>query len=183
MNITDIVLIVVKHNDGQFIGKTLLQKTVYFLNELLKLGIPFKPHYYGPYSSEVAIAIENLVALGFLNEAEESFPVWGVWGEVKRYIYKLTDEGKELLEDIKCLPLYMDIEKQLDLIGTFSESKDYDKLSKAAKIYHIVKAKGRVIRPDIKKEADSLGWSLKDTEINGLVAFLREMDLVENVGR
>ncbi|MBI3582620.1 MAG: hypothetical protein HY096_01550 [Nitrospinae bacterium] len=178
-----IILTIIKHNNGKFIGKTLLQKTVFFLNELLRLGIPFKPHYYGPYSSEVAVAIENLVALGFLKEVEESFPVWDVWGEVRRYIYELTDEGEEILSDIKSHPQYNNILEQLNLIGTYSESKDYDKLSKAAKIYYIVKAKEKINRNGIKKEANKLGWSLEDKEINNLSSFLEELNLVKNVKR
>lgn len=174
-----IILTIIKHNKGKFIGKTLLQKTVFFLNELLRLGIPFKPHYYGPYSSEVAVAIENLVALGFVKEVEESFPAWDVWGEVRRYIYELTDEGEEILEDIKTQPQYDEILEKLDLIGTYSESKDYDKLSKAAKIYHIVKAKGKVTRSEIRKEANKLGWSLEDKEINELSSFLEKLNLVK----
>lgn len=179
MNISDIVLVIIEHNKEKFIGKTLLQKTVFFLNELLGLGIPFKPHYYGPYSSEVAIAIENLVALDFLKETEESFSVWNVWGEVKRYIYELTDEGREILKDIKKQSEYNEILKKLNTIGTFSESKDYNKLSKAAKIYHIVKAKGEITKSDIKKEASKLGWSLKGEEINETASFLKNLNLVK----
>lgn len=178
-----IILTIIKHNNGKFIGKTLLQKTVFFLNELLGLNIPFKPHYYGPYSSEVAVAIENLVALGFVKEVEESLPAWDVWGEVRRYIYELTDEGEEILDDIKLHPQYNDISNQLNLIGLYSESKDYNKLSKAAKIYFIVKAKGKITRNEIKKEAVKLGWSLEDKEINKLSSFLEELDLVKNVKR
>ena len=182
MNITDIILTVVKHNKEKFIGKTLLQKTIFFLNELLGLNISFKPHYYGPYSFEVAVAIENLVALGFLKETEEVFPVWNVWGEVKRYIYELTDDGKEILRDIEYNnpTEYKDVLAKLDLMGTYSESKDYDKLSKAAKIYHIVKIKDELTKSEIEKEAAKLGWHLKPEEINAMTSFLEKLDLVEN---
>ena len=71
MDIKYIILTIINHNKGKFSGKTLLQKTIFFLNELLELGISFKPHYYGPYSSDVASSIADLTALGFLEEIEE----------------------------------------------------------------------------------------------------------------
>lgn len=180
MRLTDLILIIISHNNGKFIGRTLLQKAIFFLNELANLDISFKPHYYGPYSSEIAVALENLVGIGFLNEIEERFASdWNVWGEVRRYTFELTSDGKEILKEIKKTPDYKRIKDLLDKLGNFSESKDYDKLSKAAKIYHIVKSKEKITNKGIKEEATKLGWLLKSNEIDDMSSFLEKLGLIK----
>lgn len=183
MRIPHIILTIIEYNKGSFTGKTLLQKAIFFLNELADLKINFKPHYYGPYSSDVAVALENLVGLGFLREIEERFHSnWDVWGEVKRYTFELTDEGKEIVEEIKQSPIdkadYKKIRTILQKLGRFAESKDYDQLSKAAKILHIVKSNRRITKTGIKREASTLGWRLSSDEINKMAAFLNKLGLV-----
>lgn len=179
MRLTDLILIVIDHNKGKFIGRTLLQKAIFFINELADQNISFRPHYYGPYSSEVAVALENLVGIGFLNETGERFSGgWNVWGEVKRYTFELTGEGKEIVQTIKKTNEYKDIKKTLKKLGEFAESKDYDKLSKAAKIYHIVKSKGKITEANIKKEASRLGWFLKHEEIDEMSSLLEKLNLI-----
>lgn len=175
-----LILTIVDHNK-KFIGRTLLQKAVYFVNELADLGVYFRPHYYGPYSSDVAVALENLVSIGFLNETEERFsPDWNVWGEVRRYTFELTSEGKEILKGIKATSGYKEINKILKKLDRFKVSQDYNKLSKAAKIYHIVKSNGEVTVPKIKKEASLLGWSLESTDdIDEMSSFLEKLELIQ----
>lgn len=180
MRLTDLILIIVSHNSGKFIGRTLLQKALFFLNELAHLDISFKPHYYGPYSSDVAVALENLVGIGFLNEIEERFASdWNVWGEVRRYTFELTSDGKEILKKIKKSPDYKKIKDLLDKLGNFSESRDYDKLSKAAKIYHIVKSKEKITKTGIEEEASKLGWQLTPNEIGDMSSLLEKLGLIK----
>jgi uncharacterized protein YwgA len=179
MKVTDIILTVIDHN-GQFTGRTLLQKAIFFLNEMADLKISFHPYYYGPYSSDVAIALENLINIGFLNEIEERFSAnWNVWGEVRRYTFELTDEGKEIMQKIKITSDYRNIKKILEKLGKFAVSKDYDKLSKAAKIYHIVKSKRKITKIGIKEEAKKLGWNLTRNEITDMSSFLQKLGLIK----
>jgi uncharacterized protein YwgA len=83
MNVRDLVLAVVQGEPQQkMVGRTLLQKKVFFVNELLKGTIAFLPHYYGPYSREVASAVDSLVSAGLLTERPERFPEYDTpWGE------------------------------------------------------------------------------------------------------
>ena len=174
-----LILTIVDHNKT-FTGRTLLQKAVYFVNEMADCGVYFKPHYYGPYSSDVAVALENLVSIGFLNETEERFsPDWNVWGEVRRYTFKLTSEGTEIIKKIKGTPEYKQIKKILKNLDRFKVAHDYNKLSQAAKIYHIVKSNGKVTVRKIKKEASALGWDLKDSAINEMSSFLEKLRLIQ----
>lgn len=136
MRLTDLLLVVISHNNGRFVGRSLIQKAVFFLNELGNLGISFSPHYYGPYSMDVAVALENLICTGFLSETERYVPNWNVWGETKKCTFKLTNDGKQILSEIKKSPDYKRIKDLLNKLGKFSKPEDYDRLSKAAKIYH-----------------------------------------------
>jgi len=56
MNTYDFVHLALYAMGGEIRGKTKLQKTIYFLgrlsNHIDELG--YNPHFYGPYSSEVA---------------------------------------------------------------------------------------------------------------------------------
>ena len=75
-------------------GRTRLQKTIYLLRE--RYHIPFrfhfKPYFYGPYSEDLADAVENLVALGMIEENRRYFDE-----DVIEYSYKLTKRGIDFL--------------------------------------------------------------------------------------
>ena len=66
-DLVDAVAAVVRLNGGELVGKTRLQKTIYLL-EAMKLGFgaDFDYHNFGPFSSELAFAADDAVALGYL---------------------------------------------------------------------------------------------------------------------
>jgi hypothetical protein len=100
-------------------------------------------------------------------------------GEVRRYTFKLTDEGKEIMQKNKKTSDYRNIKKILEKLGKFAVSKDYDKLSKAAKIYHIVKSKRKITKIGIKEEAKKLSWNLTKNEITDMSSFLQKLGLIK----
>ncbi len=54
---------------GQVVGRVRLQKMFYLLDRIgLGSGFDYEYHYYGPYSSEVAEAVEDATAFGRLEE-------------------------------------------------------------------------------------------------------------------
>jgi len=70
----DVLLLVVKEaGENGLQGRTLLQKKVYFLSELVGIDLGFSAHYYGPYSGLVAGNLASLVNHGFLDEVTEVF--------------------------------------------------------------------------------------------------------------
>ena len=77
---------------GEIIGRKKLQKMVYIAK---KLNYPFYEkynfHFYGPYSEEVTLRVEELCNLGFLSELKENK------GGYFQYRYALTDSGQEFL--------------------------------------------------------------------------------------
>lgn len=77
---------------GEIIGRKKLQKMVYIGK---KLQYPFYErydfHFYGPYSEELTLRIEELCNLGFLLELKEKK------GGYYQYRYALTEVGEQFL--------------------------------------------------------------------------------------
>ncbi|GGE28835.1 hypothetical protein GCM10011391_04260 [Pullulanibacillus camelliae] len=79
---------------GEIIGRKKLQKIIYILQ---KLNYPFQEkfqfHFYGPYSEELTLKIEELCNLSFVNEVREDK------GGYHQYRYQLTHEGEDFLKN------------------------------------------------------------------------------------
>lgn len=77
---------------GEVTGRKKLQKIIYIAK---KLSFPFQErfqfHFYGPYSEELTLRVEELSNLGFIEEVKEKK------GGYFQYRYTLTDAGKEFL--------------------------------------------------------------------------------------
>jgi uncharacterized protein len=77
---------------GEIIGRKRLQKMIYIAK---KISFPFQErfqfHFYGPYSEELTLRVEELCNMGFLNEVKEKK------GGYFQYRYTLTEPGKEFL--------------------------------------------------------------------------------------
>ncbi|TLS36673.1 YwgA family protein [Pseudalkalibacillus caeni] len=77
---------------GEIIGRKKLQKIVYICK---KLQFPFNEryqfHFYGPYSEELTLRVEELCNLGLVNEVKESK------GGYYQYRYTITEEGEGFL--------------------------------------------------------------------------------------
>lgn len=77
---------------GEITGRKKLQKMIYIAK---KIAFPFQErfqfHFYGPYSEELTLRVEELCNMGFINEVKEKK------GGYYQYRYALTDSGKEFL--------------------------------------------------------------------------------------
>ncbi|WHY97552.1 YwgA family protein [Peribacillus simplex] len=77
---------------GEISGRKKLQKIVYIAK---KLSFPFHEkfqfHFYGPYSEELTLRIEELCEMGYLNEVREKKAGY------YQYCYSITDAGKDFL--------------------------------------------------------------------------------------
>lgn len=89
-------------SSGEITGRKKLQKMIYIAK---KIDFPFYEkydfHFFGPYSEELTIRIEELCNLGFLNEMHEKK------GGYFQYRYSLTEAGEEFLShyDLEMPPL------------------------------------------------------------------------------
>ncbi|PLR78996.1 hypothetical protein CU633_02070 [Bacillus sp. V3-13] len=113
-------------------GRKKLQKIIYIAK---KVSFPFQErfqfHFYGPYSEELTLRVEELCNMGFLNEQKEKT------GGYYQYRYSLTESGKEFLSSnevvIPCLEdCLIDMNSQnarfLELVSTVLY---FDNLSRA----------------------------------------------------
>jgi len=77
---------------GEIVGRKKLQKILYILK---KLDYPFQEkfefHFFGPYSEELSLQIEELCNLNLLSEVKEEK------GGYHQYRYTLTEEGEKFL--------------------------------------------------------------------------------------
>jgi uncharacterized protein len=77
---------------GEIAGRKKLQKIVYIAK---KLSFPFQEkfqfHFFGPYSEELSLRIEELCEMGYLNEVREKKAGY------YQYCYSITDAGKGFL--------------------------------------------------------------------------------------
>lgn len=184
MRMDDFIILTLSYSEEKMIaGRTLLQKTLYFLNEKTELGFKFTPYFYGPYSSELSETAESLKSNGILTEKVEEFPVFNdsMTYEPKKYTYKLTGIGKEIAENIKAnYPEEAEkIEKELLLMKKLGAAHDYKNLSIAAKMYHILNIEGKEMTPnEIMEEAKFLNWEIKGSEAQDAVTFLKGMNII-----
>ncbi|WP_102348190.1 YwgA family protein [Bacillus sp. Marseille-P3661] len=137
---------------GEIIGRKKLQKMIYIAK---KLQFPFNEkynfHFFGPYSEELTLRIEELENLGFLNEVKEKK------GGYVQYRYTLTDEGEKFLShfqvDMPLLPnCVTDMNEQssrfLELVSTVLYFEDLPKEQVQEKVFTL-KSKQRYTEDEI----------------------------------
>jgi len=181
----DLVLAIVAFNkEGTVEGRTYLQKLAYFLNEKLELGVEFEPHYYGPYSDPIAMATNTMVALGFLDEKDERFPAGPTdIFEPRRYTYQLTPAGHTILAELKSWDrtLFANIKEAMEAI-TAKEECNYEFLSRAAKMFHLLKSQDKPMKgSELSGAAKDLGWKLSKEDIDRAAQFLGELRLIKEL--
>lgn len=78
---------------GEVIGRKKLQKMIYIAK---KISFPFQEkfefHFYGPYSEELTLRVEELCNMEFIDEVREKK------GGYYQYRYTLTEEGEAFLK-------------------------------------------------------------------------------------
>src|SRR6478672_10315481 len=79
---------------GEIAGRKKLQKMIYIAK---KISFPFQErfqfHFYGPYSEELTLRVEELCNMGFIEEVKEKK------GGYYQYRYTLTEGGMEFLTE------------------------------------------------------------------------------------
>ena len=182
MHIIDILLLVVKsEGENGLRGRTLLQKKVYFLSVLMKCDLGFSPHYYGPYSSYVASHLDSLVNCRLLREVTESFATasdeQNVFGEIRRHTYSVPDDIEPVWQDIQDKPQFDEWQDALKRINEQDISKDFNKLSIAAKVHYIVswEGNGPLTLTQVRQIAEEYGWEIDEADDQNILSFLHKL--------
>ncbi|MBB6453901.1 hypothetical protein HNQ94_002352 [Salirhabdus euzebyi] len=144
----------------EVVGRKRLQKMIYILK---KCNFPFSEryqfHFYGPYSEELTLRVEELTNLGFLSESKEKKSGY------YQYRYGLTDEGKKFLNhyDFQLDNIDGIIEKMngessrfLELVSTMMYFEGMTKEDVEEKVL-TVKSKQNYTQDELEKAWDFIG--------------------------
>ena len=176
------VHLVLLASGGRMRGRTKLQKTVYFVgaltNRLETLG--FRAHYYGPYSSDVSGALDELRGLGFLTQNVSTGSSYDSKGfEMARYDFALTEAGTLVGEEKSSI--HRDEWKQIkEAVNKLAKAnaEDYVKLSIAAKSFFMQKENKRVIpAEELSRMSSEFGWAVTPEQFEEADQLLASINL------
>lgn len=182
MTTYDFVHLVLHASGGTIQGRTKLQKVVYFVGTLTGVvdDLGYRPHYYGPYSGEVAGAVNELRGLGFLEQRVSSAGATDPRGfEVTRYDYELTAAGKQIAQEKvkKQQAMWQKVQTAVEKLNK-ARASDYVKLSIAAKAYYILRERnGKATPEELQKLTAVFGWKVSSQEILEAGKLLEALDL------
>ena len=176
MGIKDALLAALQAEGGKIRGRTILQKRMYFLSVLVSEDFGFNPHYYGPFSSQVADELGALCDAGMIVESPVYLGATSLFGEMRRYDSQLTDPGCEVVQNrSESIATYV---QALERINGHPIASDATLISVAAKVHFIVHGHGPVTPSQIRSEAKDLGWDITATQITSVVKYLKHLGLV-----
>lgn len=178
-----ILILLYNKEDYTVKGRTLLQKLIYFISDILKTESRYKAHYFGPYSPYVENELGDLMGMGFVEVNVTSRGVDFTRGfEVKRFDYRLTDGGERLANayakenpDVN--------EKIKDFLNKLKNAgdPDYIKLSVAAKTHFILnREKKPLTKEDITSIAKEFDWKIRKNDIDDAVKILHTLDYIKH---
>ena len=163
-------------------GRTKLQKLIYFLGIITESSqeLGYRAHFYGPYSAEVASAVDDLRSMGFLDHSVTSFGADRAGFETARYDYSLNEQGTLIArQKMKSDSLlWKRISAGVEILKNAGDI-DYVKLSIAAKTYFMLgEKKGGGHTSELARFADKFGWKVTQEQVQEAVAYLQKLGLV-----
>jgi|SRR5215469_174643 len=183
MKTSDFVMCVIGAMNGKVTGRTLLQKTCYFVSVQLEheIDLDFRAHYYGPYSPTIDNALARMTDLGFVEQRTKGFGAADSAGfEIKRNDYEFTEEGEEIFELLR-KQKGLEYTRIREAVKNIKDAGDpgYFELSIAAKAYFIIHSQGGALtKGAIRSEARELGWEVESHSLDRAVNFLEKLNLV-----
>jgi uncharacterized protein len=184
MEAYDFVQLTLLAMGGEIKGKTKLQKTVYFLGLMTGCleDLGYRPHFYGPYSNDVADAMSRLKTIGAVDQNVRGGGAVDKSGfEVCRYDFSLNDEGKELASETTShnSELWKKLAAAAEAFKKVGDL-DYMELSVAAKTYFMLgEKKGRATQAELAHLARRFGWEVTPDQIREALRYLGNLGLVE----
>lgn len=129
---------------GRVTGRKKLQKMI-FISKKFNLDFQerFNFHFYGPYSEELHLRIEELSNIGFIEEQKEDK------GNYLQYTYQLSEKGEEYLElfptELPALDQFVELlntqsSRFLELVSTLLY---FDKMEREEQIAKVQKVKSK----------------------------------------
>lgn len=178
LELIDAIVTVIGKVGSDGLGRTAMQKLVYFLKAKHLVEAEYYAYFYGPYSAEVKGTLSSLVSYGFVDEKMEITS-----GRQRIYQYTLTQDGQDLLNkkiERESKEQVEEIELVVNAAKEYSPTLGAVDLSVPAKSCFVLVAEGKPMYVrDIKKTAKNLGWIVSEPQIKKSVEFLNKLGLVE----
>ena len=176
LDVYDAIALTLHANNDRLSNRTTLQKLIYF--ETLKLEplktITYRNHFYGPFSYQVASALDETVAFSHLSEQVSSRY------NHESYHYELTESGKKYAHDTEAK--FSDQFKTIhDIVKICDEhcGLQATPLSYSAKAHYILVngGKDQYTIDDVQKAAEKFEWEISVDDAESGMALLEKLDL------
>jgi uncharacterized protein YwgA len=169
---------------GNVQGKTKLQKSMYFLGLMTGCldDLGYRAHYYGPYSEDVAEAMDWLRIIGGVDQSSSGMGTVDSSGfEIRRYDYRLNHKGRSFAQNTASRheDLWQKVQKAAASLAEAGDM-DYGALSIAAKTYFLLDQKQEpASREELRRLAGRFGWDVSPAQIEEAGAFLEKLGLID----
>lgn len=180
MKTYDAILLTLRSNDELLgidrlderpIGRTAMQKLVYFETQKIPSKIDFGAHYYGPFSYGVHEGLARLCAFGYVREDAPNADGFA-------YEYRLTRDGRSLADDLsRENGYYGKIKDTVQVAANHCELRQ-NALARAAKTHFLRKqTRGNPRIRQIVARGRKLGWAMDANDVNDGMTLLRALNL------
>ena len=179
MDVFDVIALSIYSNKNRIDNRTTLQKLIYFVSIIVPTVElkPYRHYFYGPFSIEVASALEEMSAFSILNEITHS-------GFYESYSYELTEKGQHYAKELaeKHPTQFKSISEIVHTCCNFCELNP-SPLSYAAKAHYILTSIGKdKTKPFTNKDVADVGkdfdWNISENDAATGISLLEKLDLV-----
>ena len=156
-------------------SKTTMQKLIYFHTTKIPniTSLNYVPHFYGPYSNRVSIALSEMSEFSFIHEK--------IFSEYyDTFEYSLTENGVDYVDKAKetFQDEYDVIKNTVDICASKPYELKPTPLSYAAKTHYIKTHYSNASNPkDIVNKATELGWNMSIDDIKEGTTLLKDLAL------
>jgi len=171
----DIIGLTLAANGGEIVGRTTLQKLIYF--ETVKipsvsLPEPYFAYFYGPFNRAVANSLERMVFYDILDERRA-----GSGG----YAYKVSEKGATIVDRLQGR-FAQTFGRIMSLVETCDKycRLDQNSLSFAAKVHYMLDSQKATLSEDeLVRLGKSFGWKISKSDIMDGSELLEQLGLVK----
>ena len=178
-DVYDTIAFTLHANSNEISNRTTIQKLIYFYTlRIEKLNISYQNHFYGPYSSTVASALDEMVAFSYLDVRIT------MRYNYESYHYTLTPPGENYAKSrIDFFPKeYKIIEDTVQTCNNHCKL-NATQLSYSAKAHYILThtRHDEYTIQDIKEVAKKFDWNLSETNAEEGMKLLKNLQLDSSI--
>jgi uncharacterized protein YwgA len=176
----DTIALTIAANDNRISGRTVVQKIIYFNKvKIPEINItPYVAYYYGPFNREIALGLEKMVVIDYLQETK-------IQGYHDRYLYQITDAAIPMVEKLKktSKSAFQKIKSIVDQCDDFCNLNP-NTLSVAAKIHYMLVTNKKskecgMSLSDAVNIAKKFGWDISKKEVENGAELLEQLQFVK----